>query len=37
MQDLTNGQRTVPVLVEEGKVLQIGWRGRGCIVGASPD
>ena len=33
MQALTQ-QRTVPVLVEDGKVVQIGWQGRGCIVGA---
>ena len=32
MKALTGGQRTVPVLVEGGKVTQIGWRGRGCIV-----
>lgn len=25
-------QRTVPVLLEDGKVKQIGWRGRGCVV-----
>jgi glutaredoxin len=25
--------RTVPVLVEAGKVIQIGWQGRGCAVG----
>lgn len=24
--------RTVPVLVEDGKVLEIGFRGRGCMV-----
>lgn len=24
--------RTVPVLVEDGQVVQIGWRGRGCTV-----
>jgi glutaredoxin len=24
---------TVPVLVENGKVIQIGWQGRGCVVG----
>jgi len=24
--------RTVPVLVEDGKVVEIGWRGRGCMV-----
>jgi glutaredoxin 3 len=29
-----SGQRTVPVLLEDGKVLQIGWQGRGCVVGA---
>ncbi len=32
MRALANGQRTVPVLVEDGKVIQIGWQGRGCIV-----
>lgn len=32
MRDLTGGQRTVPVLVEDGKVVQIGWQGRGCVV-----
>jgi glutaredoxin 3 len=26
-------QRTVPVLVEEGRVVQVGWQGRGCTVG----
>lgn len=29
----TNGQSTVPVLLEDGKVVQIGWLGRGCFVG----
>jgi glutaredoxin 3 len=24
---------TVPLLVEDGKVIQVGWQGRGCIVG----
>lgn len=33
MRDATNGQRTVPVLLEDGKAVQIGWQGRGCIVG----
>ena len=23
---------TVPVLVEDGRVIQIGWQGRGCVV-----
>jgi glutaredoxin len=34
MRNLTGGQRTVPVLVEDGKVVQVGWQGRGCIVSA---
>jgi glutaredoxin 3 len=29
---LTDGQRTVPVLVEDGEVRQIGFQGRGCAV-----
>jgi glutaredoxin len=24
---------TVPVLVENGKVIQVGWQGRGCAMG----
>ena len=30
---LCHGQRTVPVLVENGEVIAIGWQGRGCVVG----
>jgi len=33
---LTGGRRVVPVLVENGRVSEIGWRGRGCIVGEPP-
>jgi glutaredoxin 3 len=29
---LTGGNRTVPVIVEEGKLVQVGWMGRGCVV-----
>jgi glutaredoxin 3 len=32
MHALTDGQRTVPVLVEDGKVTQIGWQGHSCVV-----
>lgn len=32
MRELAAGQRSVPVLVEDGKVIQIGWQGRSCIV-----
>jgi glutaredoxin len=33
MKVLADGQRSVPVLVEDGRVAQIGWQGRSCIVG----
>ena len=33
MREATNGQRTVPVLLEDGKAVQIGWHGRGCVAG----
>jgi glutaredoxin 3 len=26
------GGRTVPALVEEGRVVCVGWRGHGCTV-----
>jgi glutaredoxin 3 len=26
-------ERTVPVLVQDGAVVQVGWQGRGCVVG----
>ena len=32
MLTLTDGVRTVPVLVEEGKPIQVGWMGRGCMI-----
>jgi mycoredoxin len=32
MRSLANGQGTVPMLVDGGKVVQIGWQGRGCAV-----
>ena len=34
---LTGGTKTVPVIVEEGKPVQIGWMGRGCSVGIYPN
>ena len=33
MLTLTAGDRTVPVLVEDGRITQTGWQGYGCIVG----
>ena len=32
MLELTGGGRTVPVIFEEGKPVQVGWMGRGCAV-----
>ena len=29
---LTGGRRAVPVLVEDGRVKQVGWQGRSCLV-----
>jgi glutaredoxin 3 len=28
------GSSAVPVLVEDGKVTQIGWQGRSCVTGS---
>jgi len=32
MREVARGQRNVPLLVEDGKVVQVGWQGRSCIV-----
>ena len=32
MREISGGLRTVPVLVEDGKVIQVGWQGHGCLV-----
>ena len=32
MLELTGGNRMVPVLVKEGRVVQTGWQGRGCYI-----
>jgi glutaredoxin 3 len=32
MFELTGGNRTVAVIVEEDKSIQIGWMGQGCFV-----
>lgn len=29
---LVGSRRMVPVLVEDGEVVQVGWQGRGCMV-----
>lgn len=32
MHSLAPGQRSVPLLVVDGKVVQVGWRGQSCMV-----
>ncbi|MGI9050966.1 MAG: Uxx-star family glutaredoxin-like (seleno)protein [Rubrobacteraceae bacterium] len=32
MIELTGGNRTVPVIFEEGKPVQVGWMGQGCFI-----
>ena len=32
MREVARGQRNVPLLVEDGKVIQVGWQGHSCIV-----
>jgi len=33
MRGLAQPPYTVPLLVQGGKVIQVGWQGRGCVVG----
>jgi glutaredoxin len=33
LRSIDGSLRTVPVLVEDGRVVQVGWQGRGCVVG----
>lgn len=33
LRSLDRSHNTVPVLVEDGKVIQVGWQGRGCVLG----
>ncbi len=32
MREITGGQRSVPILIEDGKVSQVGWQGRCCML-----
>ncbi len=36
MRSLDNGH-TVPLLVENGKVIRVGWQGRGCFIHAEQE
>jgi len=29
---LAQGQGAVPVLVEDGKIVEVGWHGRACVL-----
>ena len=31
---LVAGARSVPVLIEDNKIVQVGWQGRSCMVEA---
>lgn len=33
MLTLSGGDRTVPLLAESGRVVQVGYQGRGCYAG----
>ncbi len=33
LSSLAGSHCTIPVLVDAGNVVQIGWQGRGCIFG----
>ncbi|MFY9780694.1 MAG: Uxx-star family glutaredoxin-like (seleno)protein [Candidatus Baltobacteraceae bacterium] len=33
LSELTKGSALVPVLVEDGRVVQVGMQGRGCYIG----
>lgn len=32
MRAVAGPERTVPILVQDGAVVQVGWQGRGCVV-----
>jgi len=32
MRGLAPAPYTVPILVEDGRITQVGWQGRGCVV-----
>jgi glutaredoxin 3 len=34
LRELSGGQRSVPVLVEDDTIIRIGWEGRTCVIEA---
>ena len=35
LQAITHGGVAVPVLIEDGQVIQVGWQGRSCFLSGS--
>jgi glutaredoxin len=35
MRSMASAPYTVPILVEDGKIVKVGWQGRGCVVAAT--
>ena len=35
LSELAKGQRSVPFLVEDDTVVQVGWQGRSCMIDVS--
>jgi glutaredoxin len=33
LRSLVQAPFAVPLLVQDGKVIQVGWQGRSCVVG----
>jgi glutaredoxin len=33
MRALASAPYSVPLLVQDGKLIQVGWQGRACVVG----
>jgi glutaredoxin 3 len=36
LRSLVGGWPVVPILVENGRIKDVGWRGRACAVGQRP-
>ena len=36
LHELAGGTASIPVLVEDNKVVQTGWQGRTCMIGRGP-
>jgi glutaredoxin len=36
LRELAGARTSIPVLIEDDKVVQIGWQGRTCMIDAGP-